>query len=178
VRGVEEADVGVRLAHISPARMGELYARHVQQTVRLAYLLTGDSEVARDIAQDAFIRTFGRWHHLRQGAAFESYLRTTTVNAARSHFRRLGVERRFLAREAARPILHQPAPELSLQGRLRSALLALPSRQRAAVVLRYFEDLSEDQTAQVLGCSRGNVKALTSKGMARLREVVGNDDDA
>jgi RNA polymerase sigma-70 factor (sigma-E family) len=161
----------------SRARMEELYAQHVQGTVRLAYLLTGNGEVAKDIAQDAFVRAFGRWHHLRKASSFESYLRATTVNAARSYFRHLSVERRFLAREAARPPKDVPAPELSLQGRLRGELLALPTRQRAAVVLRYFEDLSEDQTAELLGCSRGNVKALASKGMARLREVIKRDDD-
>ncbi|HEV8563422.1 MAG TPA: SigE family RNA polymerase sigma factor [Actinomycetota bacterium] len=157
--------------------MEELYARHVDAIVRLAYLLTGDREVAQDIAQDAFIRAFGRWHHLRNGSAFESYLRTTTVNGARSYFRRRGVERRFLAREAGLRSAHDQPPEVSLRGRLRDELLALPPRQRAAVVLRYFEDLSEDQTAHLLGCSRGNVKALASKGMARLREVLGDDDE-
>jgi RNA polymerase sigma-70 factor (sigma-E family) len=157
--------------------MEELYARHVGAIVRLGYLLTGDREVAQDIAQDAFIRAFGRWHHLRSGSAFESYLRTTTINAARSYFRRRGVERRFLTREAGLRATGDPQPEVGLHGRLRDELLALPSRQRAAVVLRYFEDLSEEQTAELLGCSRGNVKALASKGMARLREVLGDDDE-
>jgi RNA polymerase sigma-70 factor (sigma-E family) len=153
------------------SKMHELYARHVGATVRLAYLLTGDRALAEDIAQDAFIRTFGRWRHLRRTGSFDAYLRTTTVNLARSYFRRRGVERRFLARHAAEPTI-EPAERTVVDGRLREALLGLPPRQRAAVVLRYYEDLSEAQTADLLRCSRGNVKALASKGMATLREVL------
>jgi RNA polymerase sigma factor (sigma-70 family) len=73
--------------------MDDLYARHVHPIVRLAYLMTGDRQTAGDIAQEAFIKTFGRWRHLRQGSSFETYLRTTVVNLVRSHFRHRSVER-------------------------------------------------------------------------------------
>ena len=157
--------------------MDELYARHITPAVRLAYLMIGDTDAAEDIAQDAFIRVFGRWRHLRRRESFEAYLRKAVINGARSHLRRRGVEKRFLAREAGlRPDASTEPPGL-LDGRLREVLLSLPPRQRAAVVLRYYEDLSEDQVATLLGCSRGNVKALASKGMARLREVLPHDDE-
>jgi RNA polymerase sigma-70 factor (sigma-E family) len=155
--------------------MDDLYARHVQSTVRLAFLMTGDRATAEDIAQEAFIKTFGRWRHLRQGSSFEAYLRTTVVNLVRSHFRHRSVERRSLTRQEALPVPVTTEGVGGLDGKLREALLGLPQRQRAAVVLRHYEDLSEAQTAELLHCSVGNVKALTSKGMTRLREVL--DDD-
>jgi RNA polymerase sigma-70 factor (sigma-E family) len=157
------------------AQLEDLYARHIGATVRLAYLLTGDREAAQDIAQDAFIRSFGRWKHLRDASSFPSYVRATAVNLSRSHHRRRSVEQRYIERDGARPSAIAQEPGASLDGELRSALLSLPQRQRAAVVLRFYEDLSEAQTAEVLGCSVGNVKALTSKGMAKLREVFRDD---
>jgi RNA polymerase sigma-70 factor (sigma-E family) len=157
--------------------MDELYARHVARAVRLAYLMTGERDVSEDIAQDAFIRVFGRWRHLRRKESFEAYLHRAVINGARSHHRRRRVEDRFLAREAGFRRPAAPEPEGPLDGRLREVLLSLPLRQRAAVILRYHEDLSEDQVAALLGCSRGNVKALASKGMARLREVLPHDDE-
>jgi RNA polymerase sigma-70 factor (sigma-E family) len=157
------------------SRMDDLYARHIEATVRLAFLMTGDRQTAEDLAQEAFIKTFGRWRHLRQGSSFEAYLRTTVVNLVRSHFRHRSVERRSLSRQQALPVLPAAVTSSAIDGKLREALLGLPQRQRAAVVLRHYEDLSEAQTAELLHCSVGNVKALTSKGMARLREVL--DDD-
>jgi RNA polymerase sigma-70 factor (sigma-E family) len=171
---LEEASVsGSR----SSSTMDELYARHVTRAIRLAYLMTGDRDASEDIVQDAFIRVFGRWRHLRHRESFEAYLRKAVINGARSHLRRRGVEQRFLAREAGfRPDGTQEPAGL-LDGRLREVLLSLPLRQRAVVVLRYYEDLSEEQVATLLGCSRGNVKSLASKGMARLREVLPHDDE-
>jgi RNA polymerase sigma-70 factor (sigma-E family) len=173
---VELEDAGMTGSRSSSA-MDELYTRHIARAVRLAYLMTGERDVSEDIAQDAFIRVFGRWRHLRRKESFEAYLHRAVINGARSHRRRRGVEDRFLAREAGFRAPAAPEPEGPLDGRLREVLLSLPLRQRAAVILRYQEDLSEDQVAALLGCSRGNVKALASKGMARLREVLPHDDE-
>src|SRR5437588_10602578 len=79
-------------------RIGELYLRHADAAVRLAYLLTGDLALAEDLAQDAFVRLAGRLVHLRDPDAFSAYLRRTVVNLSRSHFRRKRVERRYLQR--------------------------------------------------------------------------------
>jgi RNA polymerase sigma-70 factor (sigma-E family) len=173
---VELEETGVTSSRASSS-MEELYARHIARAVRLAYLMTGQRDAAEDIAQDAFIRVFGRWRHLRRKEAFEPYLHRAVINGARSHQRRRGVEDRYLAREAGLRIPAPIEPEGPLDGRLRDVLLSLPPRQRAAVILRYSEDLSEDQVATLLGCSRGNVKSLASKGMARLREVLPHDDE-
>jgi DNA-directed RNA polymerase specialized sigma24 family protein len=75
----------------SSATMEKLYARHVTRAIRLAYLITGERDASEDIAQDAFIRVFGRWRHLRRRESFEAYLRKAVINGARSHLRRRGV---------------------------------------------------------------------------------------
>jgi RNA polymerase sigma-70 factor (sigma-E family) len=148
-------------------RLGDLYARHVPDAVRLAYLLTGDRVLAEDLAQDAFVRLYGRFGDLRNPDAFPAYLRRTVVNLANSHFRRRRVERSYLEREGS---LVQ-APELQTEDRMRvrTALQALPYRQRAAMVLRYYEDLPEAQMAEILRCRPGTVKSLLSRGLEALR---------
>src|SRR5438045_7060440 len=90
VRRLEETETG---------RLGELYLRHADSAVRLAYLLTGDHALAEDLVQDAFVRLAGRLVHLRDPGAFEAYLRRTVVNLSHSHFRRRKVERVYLERE-------------------------------------------------------------------------------
>jgi RNA polymerase sigma-70 factor (sigma-E family) len=148
-------------------RLGELYARHAPDAVRLAYLLTGDRGLAQDLAQEAFVRLFGRFRDLRDPDAFPAYLRATVVNVARSHFRRRRVERAYLEREARVP--HGAEPEIGRRVEMWQALQALSLRQRAAIVLRYYEDLTEAQTAEILRCPVGTVKSLVSRGLERLR---------
>ena len=150
----------------------ELYARLAPSAGRLAYLLTGNRELAEDLVHDAFIKTVGRWERIRNPEAFDAYLRRTIINLTRSHHRRRLVERRYLqARASQIPVTESPA-ETHLDDDLRNALLALPPRQRAAIVLRFFEDLSEAQTAELMVVSVGTVKSLTSRGMAKLRKVL------
>jgi RNA polymerase sigma-70 factor (sigma-E family) len=152
-------------------RLGELYAQHAPEAVRLAYLLTGDRALAEDLVQEAFVRMFGRFRDLRNPDAFRAYLRTTVVNLSRSHFRRVKVERAYLERR--RPPAYLEAPDPGPRDELWSALSRLGDRQRAAIVLRYYEDLSEAETAEVLRCPVGTVKSLVSRGMDRLREELG-----
>jgi RNA polymerase sigma-70 factor (sigma-E family) len=155
-------------------RLGELYARHVPDAIRLAYLLTGDRGLAEDLGQDAFVRLYGRFGDLRNPDAFPAYLRRTVVNLANSHFRRRRVERSYLEREGSLT----KAPELDTEDRMRvrAALQALPYRQRAAVVLRYYEDLPEAQTAEILRCRPGTVKSLLSRGLEALRAELSRSE--
>ena len=139
----------------APGSLEERYVRHAPEAIRLAYLLTGDSATAEDLAHEAFIKVAGRFHHLRNPEAFAAYLRKTVVNLSMSHHRRKRVEREHLAREscsagcdvgrATRRGRSRRAPERD-SGRFRT-------RQRAAVVLRYYEDLPEQQVAHAMGCS-------------------------
>jgi RNA polymerase sigma-70 factor (sigma-E family) len=149
-------------------RLEDLVRTHAPEAHRLAFLLTGDRELAQDLAQDAFVKVLGRFHDLRNRDAFWWYLRRTIVNLSRSHYRHRRVERAWLARQ--RPDPAAPAPDdIGERDRLRRALVSLRPEQRAAIVLRFYEDLSEADTAQILGIPVGTVKSTVSRGMERLR---------
>ncbi len=151
----------------------ELYAENLAAATRFAYLLTGDRDLADEVVQDAFVRLLGRYAELRNPDAFPAYLRRTIVNLVKNQWRRRDVERSFLRREAAlrRPGLDDPR-ERDLDDELWLALLALPHRQRAAIVLRYYEDQSEEATAACLRCTVGAAKKLVSRGLETLRETI------
>jgi RNA polymerase sigma-70 factor (sigma-E family) len=155
---------------MAEGRLGELYRRHAPDAARLAYLLTGDRALAEDLVQDAFVKMFGRFRDLRNPDAFGAYLRRTVVNLSRSHFRRVRVARRYLEREAAAP--RRGVPDVAARQEMWEELLDLPERQRTAIVLRFYEDLSEAETADAMQCPVGTVKSLVSRGVARLREQM------
>jgi RNA polymerase sigma-70 factor (sigma-E family) len=132
-----------------------------QPMVRLAFLLTSSKETAEDLVQDVLARTQPRWSRVAEPAA---YVRRAVVNACNSHHRR----RR---RERQHPL---PAPEPSRMraDELFDVLAELPPRMRAAVVLRYYEDLPENEIAELLGCAPGTVRSLIHRALARLRLVI------
>lgn len=149
-----------------PGRIDELYRRHAPDALRLAYLLTGDRYLAEDLVQEAFVRILGRFRDLRNPDAFWWYLRKTLVNLARGHFRRRKVERAHVGPE---PLDRVPGDEVEARDEVLRALRDLRPEVRAAVVLRYYEDLTEVQTADVLGCAVGTVKSMLSRARDRLR---------
>jgi RNA polymerase sigma factor (sigma-70 family) len=115
--------------------------------------------------------------HLRQPGDFSAYLRKTVVNVVMSHFRRRRVEQRYLRRLAATRQPESTEPDLPTQDQMQQVLLRLPIRQRTAVVLRFYEDLSDSQTAEVMRCRPGTVRSLTARGMQTLRPLVGGTHD-
>jgi RNA polymerase sigma-70 factor (sigma-E family) len=158
------------------SRIGELYLGHADGAVRLAYLLTGDRDVAEDLVQDAFVRLAGRLVHLRDPGAFEAYLRKTIVNLSNSYFRRRRVERNYEIRARTAPRFDAPGHSIEDREALAAALRKLPQRQRAALVLRFYEDLSEAQTADIIGCRPGTVKSLVSRALDALRQDIGREE--
>ncbi len=152
-------------------RLEDLYRAHAADALRLAYLLTGDRGAAEDLVQDAFVRMFGRFRDLRNRDAFWWYLRRTIVNLSNSRFRRRKVERAWLERQTA-PAGPASTPDTVERERMRSVLMLLRPQQRAAVVLRYYEDLTEADTAEVLRCPLGTVKSMVSRGLDVLREEL------
>lgn len=145
------------------ARMGHLRAT--------AYLLCGDWYRAEDLAQDALGRLFVHWRRASRADNLDAYARRTLVNAY------LADRRRSWRRDVPTDVVPEPmAPAVESGDRedVRAALANLSPSQRAIVVLRFWEDLSVEQTAQVLGCSTGNVKSQSSRGLARLREALGS----
>jgi RNA polymerase sigma-70 factor (sigma-E family) len=159
-----------------PDRLDELYARHVPATIGFAYLLTGSRTEAEDLVHEAFVRVVGRLRHLRKPDAFDAYLLRSVVNLHTSRLRRLRVERAYLAREGTRSFEAVAPHDPGERDRIWRALDRLPRRQRAAVVLRYAEDLSERETADILRCSVAAVKSLTARALDTLRAELRGDD--
>jgi len=153
-------------------RLEELYVRHAPAGLRFAYYLAGDAEQARDLIQDAFVRVAGRFAHLRQPDRFETYLRRTILNLHTSRLRRLRLERGFIARERGLVVRAHQEPDAGERDEMWRAILALPARQRAAVVLRFYEDLSERESAEILGCSVGALNQLVVRATANLRQTL------
>lgn len=168
----------VRVSDVDGGRLGELYARHAAGAIRLAYLMTGDRQLAEDLVQDAFVKLAGRLVHLRDPDAFDAYLRRTIVNLANSHFRHQRVARAYLERTAAEPRPSAEPPGTGRRDELWADLQRLPVRQRTAIVLRIYEDLSERRVAEIMGCRPGTVRSLLSRGLAELRIHVRSDADA
>jgi RNA polymerase sigma-70 factor (sigma-E family) len=161
-------------ASVPADSLDALYRRHVPGARRLAFLLTGDRELAEDLAHDAFVRTAARVSFMRDPEAFEGYLKRAVVNASRSHFRHLAVVRRHDHRfEPRDDVIDQP--DVGLREQLWDGLQSLPERQRAAVVLRYYGGASERDIATALDCAPGTVKSYLSRAMASLREVIGDE---
>ena len=140
----------------------ELFAHQREALVRLAYLLTGSRAVAEDLVQDAFVQLHRRRADVRSPAA---YLRTSVVNGSRMHHRRTARERARFA--DLLPFSVQPETTIVLD-----ALGLLPHRQRAVLVLRYYEDRPEGEIAELLGCRPATVRSLAHRGLAALRKAM------
>src|SRR5690348_13876973 len=139
--------------------------------VRLGYALTGDVGHAEDLAQAAFARAYASWGRVRRAGDPDAYVRRIVINAHRSRFRRHRVAEELRGDLADAPGgAAQPGPEE--RSELLDALGRLGPRQRAVVVLRYWLDLSEAETAAALGCSVGTVKSQASRALATLRKAT------
>jgi RNA polymerase sigma-70 factor (sigma-E family) len=138
---------------------------------RYAFLLCGDWFEADDIVQKALTKMFAAWHRVEPGGA-PAYVRKIVTNVFISH-RRLGWVRRERA-SAELPVQRLERPQEAVDQRLEmiAALNRLPPRQRATLVLRYWEQLSVDETATAMGCSTGTVKSQSAKGLRKLKELL------
>jgi RNA polymerase sigma-70 factor (sigma-E family) len=141
----------------------------------LAVLLCGDRSVAEDVVAEAFARVLPRW---RRGVVeeFWPYLRTAVVNQVRNNSRRSRSAIAWRHRQPDPPVAQSAEHGVAERAVLGAALAGLAPMQRRALVLRFFEDLSEAEAARLLGCSVGTVKSSASRGLARLRDVLANGD--
>ena len=151
----------------------ELYTSHYGSLVRLAALLVRDEPTAEEVVQECFIAMHDGWHRLRDKDKALSYLKQAVVNRCRSVLR----HRSMVQRNAPKPTPDMPSAEQDAMSLLErsaviAALKALPGRQRQALVLRYYADLSEAQIAKTMGISHGAVKSHTARGTAALRTVL------
>ncbi len=150
-----------------------LFAAHYRSLVRLAGLLLADPHRAEEVAQDAYVGLHRHWSRLRDTDRALAYLRQSAVNGARSALRHRKVAERHAA-AADRRHPEAPSAESGALARLeQEAVMAvvagLPARQREALVLRFYADMSEAEIAETMGCSRGAVKSHIARGVAALR---------
>lgn len=153
----------------------DVFRSHHDAMLRLAYLLCGDPHRAEEAVAEAFAKV---WPHWKRGRVTDerSYLRRAVVNELRSRARRRVVEDRESDRRKATGRGDLTGQEQALERHgLLVALAELPVRQRAVIVLRFYEDLTEATTAEALGMRVGTVKSQTSRGLARLREILGEE---
>jgi RNA polymerase sigma-70 factor (sigma-E family) len=137
-----------------------------------AFLLCGDWHTAEDLAQTTLAKVFASWWRIRSRDAIHAYAQRTLLNSYLAHYRRRQRREVLTADIAALPgrVVEPQTPELRLA--LIDALATLPPRARAVVVLRYWEDLSIDQVAALLGCSTGNVKSQSARALDKLRLLL------
>ncbi|ACU73007.1 RNA polymerase, sigma-24 subunit, ECF subfamily [Catenulispora acidiphila DSM 44928] len=151
----------------------QFVANRRQHLVRTAYLLAGDHGHAEDFVQDALIRAHRNWRRIERADQPEVYVRRIIVNLANSWWRRALRHRTHVAWEPPdRPDERDGHAAVEREDELWRALATLPAGMRAVVVLRYYEDLSEAETAAVLGTSLGTVKSQASRGLVRMRAAL------
>jgi RNA polymerase sigma factor (sigma-70 family) len=157
---------GIPVERSTREPVDEAYARMRPGLLRLAHLLTGSPELAEDIVHDAFIACVGKWPSIDLP---DAYVRRAVVNQANSALRSLGRDRTKAERLAGRATVSLAEPDLDETW---SLLRRLPDRQRMALVLRFYDDRTEAEIAEMLGCRCGTVKSLIHRGLAKVRREI------
>ncbi len=162
-----DAEQEERFRAWAAARIGRLH--------RTGYLLCGDWHEAEELVQDALARAFVHWRRVEASASPDAYVRKILLNEARTRWRRNRKQQHLF--ESVTFSVSDGAQERAVQDELMAALRKLPKQQRAALVLRYFEQLSEAETAAALGCSVGTVKSTTHRAVNALRLLLTSEAD-
>jgi RNA polymerase sigma-70 factor (sigma-E family) len=153
-----------------------LYQAHGVGLIRLAVVMLGDRPAAEDVVQEAFCGLYRRWDHLDDPGNALRYLRSSVLNGCRSVLRNRGRLQLRLGQEPGRPDSVESAESTALVGEKHRAVLAalrrLPDRQREALVLRFYLELSEAEIAQAMGISQGTVKSTVSRALAALGRLL------
>jgi RNA polymerase sigma-70 factor (sigma-E family) len=166
---VSNAMVVSLITRATPEQYGVVYRAHLEPLLRFAWLLCGDRNQAEDVVAEAFARVFAHW---RRGQVSEpyAYLRRAVINEVTSRGRRRVLEVREEHRRLGDSRVDRPLDEsVAERDVVVQALRRLPLRQRAVLVLRYYDDLSELEAASILGLSVGTVKSHAARGLERLR---------
>ena len=158
-------------------RVAALFDGHYDRLCRLAFLLVGDTAGAEDIVQEAFLRTFSGWRRIRDPERAHAYLTRAVVNLCHSRHRRRAVEDRgngAVHRRDEQYVQDYGGPATTAIV-VFDAIRLLPTRQRTAVLLRYYADLSEAEMAQAMGCAPGTVKSQLAKARSALSRTLGDE---
>lgn len=151
------------------------YHAEYRAVVGLGYVLAGSSNLAEDLAQEAFAEAHRRWDEIAHYDNPAAWVRRVMINRSRSKVRRLMAETRALTRLAGRPSFDAELPERSEE--VWAAVRSLPTRQGQAIALRYWDDFGVAQIAEILGCSTETVKTHLTRGRAALAERLGTEAD-
>lgn len=143
---------------------------------RFACLITGDRHLAEDLLQHVLLNVYRRWGSIREPSAAEAYARTALVRSVISWRRRRSWRGEILVAETPEDRFLDGTTAVDDRHSLLPFLRSLPARQRAVLVLRYYEDMSEEQIAETLGCSRGAVKSHSARALAKLRSGMRAND--
>jgi RNA polymerase sigma-70 factor (sigma-E family) len=172
----DTAAAGVTEHSASDDGFRHVFTEHRTRVFRLAVLMTGNVHVAEEVTAEVFARVLPKW---RAGSVTDvlSYLRRAVVNETRSRHRRREHEARAMARWGG-PAVVVDTDRVALAEPLLAALRQLPARQRAVVVLRYHDDLSEADVADILGLAPGSVKSHASRGLAQLRTLLDQQEES
>ena len=149
---------------------------HGPSLLRTACLLTGERGLGEDLVQTALTRAYGKWPQVARATVPVAYVRRLMVNSHLSRLRRLAGAEQVLAAVPERPGPHEQ-DRIAENETVRGALLQLSPRVRTAVVLRYFDDLSQAETARLMGCSVSTVNNHVTRGLAALRGLLGPEND-
>ncbi|WP_141014997.1 SigE family RNA polymerase sigma factor [Nocardioides sambongensis] len=142
---------------------------------RTAYALTGSIDAADDLLQASLIKVYANWRRVRRADQQDAYVRRILVNQATSTWRRASTRREVVTDDPWRGVVTPATSPPDLDDELWTLVLQLPERQRAVLVLRYYEGLSEREIADSLGIARGTVKSLASAAMTKLRAALAAD---
>lgn len=153
-----------------PQGFAEFVEARERALQRTAWLLTGDWALAEDLVQTALVRSWSRWERIRRRDDPEVYVRKAMINIWATWARRRWHGERPTGTMPEGPAPGDMADAVAVRMAVRSALESLSARQRAVLVLRVFDDLSEAQVAQVLDCAVGTVKSTLSHALAKLRD--------
>jgi RNA polymerase sigma-70 factor (sigma-E family) len=152
---------------------GEFMRNRASPLHQSAYLLCGDWHLAHDLVQDTLVKAYQHWPRVRQADSPDAYVRRILLNEARGRWRRrerTATVSRFS--EESEPVAPDATDEIARRAGLLQALHALPLRQRATIILRYLEGMSERETAAVLGCSEGTVKSQSARALGTLKNYL------
>jgi RNA polymerase sigma-70 factor (sigma-E family) len=150
-----------------------LYQAHALGLIRLAVVMLGDRAAAEDVVQEAFCGLYRRWHALSDTENAQRYVRSSVINGCRSVLRRRNRALPGLAEDPPGESAESAALVSEEHQQVLTAIRRLPSRQREALVLRFYLDLDEEQIAASMRISRGTVKSTTSRGLAALGRILG-----
>jgi RNA polymerase sigma-70 factor (sigma-E family) len=165
-------DAGAKPELSADQAVAHLYAAHYQSLIRLAAMLVRDTAIAEEVVQDAFVAMHDGWRRLGDPEQALAYLRQAVVNRSRSVLRqRASADQNRSSAPPDTPSAEHGAAVLLESAAALAALRRLPDRQREAILLRYYADLSEAEIAAAMSISRGAVKSHTARGMAALRDA-------